>query len=643
MNQRQGYIRQIQGASSDFKTEFAQQIAELAPETITDGKIDFEKLRELLADDVDTSAERFGLFWPGKRQAIRLAQTPTTATLKPDKEHSKDWDTTQNVFIEGDNLEVLKVLQKHYYGKIKMIYIDPPYNTGKDFVYKDNFKDGVKNYLEWTEQVNEEGKKLSSNAETEGRYHSNWLNMMYPRLKLARNLLTDDGAIYISIDDNELPRLIQLCQEVFGESNVINVIAVKMSELSGVKMSHVGFRLPKVKEYVVVCARNASRFKINALKIEKNRSDGSLTKYLKYYNKIIRNPSDPVTEWIISPVKEVMEELGLQTDPDSVTKYKIENAAHVVYRTNNASLSRLSFDTQTAEVISPTGIKYIWWEGKEMLFLDSYLEEGLSDLWTDISTINLNKETFEIKGFGAGQKPLKLINRILELSTAYDSNDIVLDFFAGSGTTAHAVLKKNHNGSDLNFILVQIPEPVSLDKEGKKARDFLVSRSLEPTISALSRERIKKACEEYNYGYRAYKLVDTNFAKWNLSSSVAEEDLQQELLLSEGSANDDASPEDLLTELLLKQGLSLTEKVLDVEISGLKLSAVLSNDSEIPNVALLVYLDEHIPPTLEQLRAIIAEKPARLAILEDAFQGDDGLKTNLVQMCKTNNIELWTA
>ena len=174
-------INHIPSNTPDFQTELAEKLAELAPEAIADGKIDVEKLTELLADDADESSERFGLFWPGKKRALRAAQQPTTATLKPDVENSKDWDTTKNVFIEGDNLEVLKVLQKHYHGKVKMIYIDPPYNTGKDFVYPDNFKEGLDTYLEWTKQVNEEGQKLSTNSEADGRFHSNWLNMMYPR------------------------------------------------------------------------------------------------------------------------------------------------------------------------------------------------------------------------------------------------------------------------------------------------------------------------------------------------------------------------------------------------------------------------------------------------------------------------------
>ena len=222
-------IYETPSTTPNFRTELAAQLAELVPEAIADGKVDVEKLKELLDDDVADSNERFGLFWPGKKRALRAAQEPTTATLKPDFENSKDWDTTKNVFIEGDNLEVLKILQKHYHAKIKLIYIDPPYNTGKDFVYPDNYKEGLETYLEWTKQVNEEGKKLSTNADTVGRYHSNWLNMMYPRLKLARNLLTDDGVIFISIDDHEQDTLKRMANEVFGENNLIAVVPTIMN------------------------------------------------------------------------------------------------------------------------------------------------------------------------------------------------------------------------------------------------------------------------------------------------------------------------------------------------------------------------------------------------------------------------------
>lgn len=207
-------------ATTDFATEAASQLAELFPEIVADGKINLDTLKTILDIDIEDGHERFGLTWPGKREAIRAAQTPTTATLMPDKQNSIDWDTTQNVFIEGDNLEVLKILQKHYYGKIKMIYIDPPYNTGNDFVYSDNYADSIGNYLEITGQT-DDGGKLSTNSESDGRFHSNWLNMMYPRLKLARNLLREDGVLFVSIGEHETARLRLVLDEIFGENNYV--------------------------------------------------------------------------------------------------------------------------------------------------------------------------------------------------------------------------------------------------------------------------------------------------------------------------------------------------------------------------------------------------------------------------------------
>lgn len=248
-------IHETPSTTPNFQTELAAQLAELMPEAIADGKVDVEKLKQLLDGDAADTSERFGLFWPGKKRALRAAQEPTTATLRPDFENSKNWDTTKNVFIEGDNLEVLKILQKHYHAKIKMIYIDPPYNTGKDFVYPDNYKEGLDTYLEWSRQVNEEGKKLSTNADTEGRYHSNWLNMMYPRLKLARNLLTEDGVIFISIDHNEEPHLRKLADEVFGEANFLNDLTWVVN-LTGRQIS--GRGAVRTFERILAYARSAS-------------------------------------------------------------------------------------------------------------------------------------------------------------------------------------------------------------------------------------------------------------------------------------------------------------------------------------------------------------------------------------------------
>jgi len=214
-------MNKLDGKSLDIVNQNIEKIKELFPEVFSEGKINFAKLQEELGTFAEDEAERYNFTWAGKSEAKRIAQTPSTGTLRPCKEESKDWDTTQNLYIEGDNLEVLKLLQKSYHKQVKMIYIDPPYNTGKDFVYKDNFKDNIKNYLEITGQVDSEGNRLSTNSDTNGRYHSDWLNMMYPRLKLARNLLKDDGVIFISIDDNEVANLRKVCDEIFGEDNFI--------------------------------------------------------------------------------------------------------------------------------------------------------------------------------------------------------------------------------------------------------------------------------------------------------------------------------------------------------------------------------------------------------------------------------------
>lgn len=640
-------IHEVSGVSPDFRTELAAQLARLVPEAVADGTIDIDTLTELLGGDASGTAERFGLFWPGKKRAMRAAQLPTSATLRPEKGKSRNWDSATNAFIEGDNLEVLKVLQKHYHGRIKLIYIDPPYNTGHDFIYSDNFKDGITSYLGWSQQTSSDGKKLSTNAESEGRYHSNWLNMLYPRLKLARNLLTPDGYIAISIDDSELSNLVTMCREIFGEDNVINTIPVKSSETSGVKMSHVDKRLPKIKEYVVLCTRDHTRASLNRVDVPKSGSDdGALDKYLKYYNKIIINPSAPAEEWTLASVKDAMVEQGLPTTADAVREFKVENADRVVYRTNNASLSDMSFDTPIARVTSPTGIEYVWWEGKQMLFLSDYLKESLCDLWTDISTINLNKETNGVKGFRNGQKPLKLLQRILALTTRPESNDIVLDFFAGSGSTGHAVMKQNsEDGGNRRFILVQLPEPLhEKNKEQKEGYKFCTELKLEPTISSLSRERVRRAAEEFDAGFRSYTLADTNFKKWQPQPGIDAETLSQTLIDLRGSSNDNADPEDLLVEILLKQGRSLVESIRDIDIDDLPYTIVGEQHAAAgeDRACLLLYLNEHVKPSVEQLRAAVATAPAEFIILEDAFQGDDELKTNVVQICATHNVELRT-
>ena len=634
-------VFEVPGATPHFRTELAAQLAELVPEAVADGKLDIEKLRELLADDVADGNERFGLFWPGKKRALRAAQAPTTATLKPDFTHSKDWDTTQNVFIEGDNLEVLKTLQRHYHNKIKLIYIDPPYNTGKDFVYPDNFKEGLDTYLEWTRQVNEEGKKVSTNSETEGRYHSNWLNMMYPRLKLARNLLTDDGIIFISIDDHEIDNLTRLCKEVFGESNFSTTFIRQKKKKPSFLHENVG----SMTEYVICVTRNKSftfPFSVDVTtagkKFPLNNAGNSLG-ILRFPAAAVRfrmsdctvEPRDMSEGNIITKLLDTLViENGLNKN-----EFRLEGE----WRYSQAKLNEIIADgdliTISKSPFRPNHVK----AGGEVKKMHNLLTPDTYGAGTNEDG---TEELIQILGgdYFDNPKPSSLVQVLTQAITYDDPTAIVLDFFAGSSTTAHAVMALNAEDKDdgkRRFIMVQLPEPTPGDSEARKA-GFKTIASISRKRIELAGEKIKADNPEANLdiGFRAYKLADTNFSKWRVTSEVAVNELEQHLLDLRDSADDEAQADDLLTELLLKLGYSLTEPIHTEIIAGLEVRKVSDN-------AVLAYLDEHAKPTLAQLRALVDAAPARIIVLEDAFQGDDELKTNLAQHAKSRGIELWTA
>jgi adenine-specific DNA-methyltransferase len=651
-------IFETPSATPNFRTELATQLAELVPEAIADGKVDVLKLQELLGDDTSDASERFGLFWPGKKRALRAAQEPTTATLRPDFDNSKDWDTTQNVFIEGDNLEVLKILQKHYHAKVKLIYIDPPYNTGKDFVYPDNYKEGLDTYLEWTRQVNEDGRKIATNAETVGRYHSNWLNMMYPRLKLARNLLTDDGVIFISIDDHEDDNLKKLGNEVFGESNFAGQIIWKNSSKNDqdyVSVQH---------EYFLAWTKN------------KNVNDGQwienkegLDAIYKKFDELHRQHGD---DWA-------------KIHADALKWYGSFNESNPIYGSKHYSwmdergvyfsgdISGPNFGQYRYDVMHPITGKVVkepasGWRYPEETLLRR-MQEGLVHFGKDETTIPNNKvylrdsetqslTSIKFKDGRVGSNALKalmggsyftnpknvdLLAQFIQ-AVGVSGQDIVLDFFSGSGTTAQAVMQLNAiDGGSRRHIQVQLPEPTPDTSDARKA-GF-------ETIPAIARKRIVLAGEKIegdyaaniaareqalDVGFRAFTLADTNFSKWRLGSDVDQDKLEQHLLSLRDSSADDATADALLTEILLKQGYSLTEKIAAAQIAGLDVRVVGDN-------LVIACLAEDVKPTLDQLRAIVDEDPARIVVLEDAFHGDDELKTNLAQLAKSKGIELWTA
>lgn len=625
----------------NFQTELAAQLADLVPEAIADGKVDVEKLKELLESDIVDSTERFGLFWPGKKRALRAAQEPTTATLRPDFENSKDWETTKNVFIEGDNLEVLKILQKHYHAKIKLIYIDPPYNTGKDFIYPDNYREGLQTYLEYTGQVDADGKAKSTSARNTSdnpHYHSAWLNMMYPRLKLARNLLKNDGVIFISIDDNEVANLRRVLDEVFGESNFIENY-IWESNFRPDNSS----RIERENAQHVLCyARNKSLLTglVGAQKVTQGLP--SLTKSSMKLSTLTFEP-----DWVEFQLPD-----GSYSAGERSSGYTLETDVTVLEGRATSSFSL------TGRVIwSQQYLEQQVFDGTRIVIKG----DGFVPYSRKLATSTLAPTTLlprdqvgdvlagnaEIRGlFGdpvfTHPKPTTLLRYLINSVTSDDPDAIVLDFFAGSASTAHAVLALNAlDGGNRRFVVVQLPEPTP--------DDSIAASKGYKTIAELARKRIDLAGaaisqldtgDGVDNGFRSYRLADTNFSKWRMSSDVEEDALQQHLLSLRDSATDDATADELLTEILLKQGYSLTEDVSAAEMGGLDLRLVRDRDGD---VAVLAYLNEQTKPTLEQLRALVDEPPTRIIVLEDAFQGDDELKTNLAQLAKSKGVELWTA
>lgn len=631
---------EISSNSPSFRTDLAKKLEELVPEAIADGKVDVVKLKELLAEDAGEPNERFGLFWPGKKQALRAAQEPTTATLRPAKDESKDWDTTNNIFIEGDNLEVLKVLQKQYHNSIKMIYIDPPYNTGKDFVYPDNFKEGLQNYLEFSQQVDEGNKKISTNTETAGRYHSNWLNMMYPRLKLARNLLTDDGVIFVSIGDTELTNLQRMMSEIFGEANQLPIFT-RITK----KSSNNGTTFSPCTDYIVGFSRNINYIKPFSTPLTDEQ--------MKSYNKIDKEGRYKEIGLYQAALKHGGSRYPIMT-PDG---QKVNTPNNMPWRWSEAKLKEgiknniLVFkETSTSPLLDDDTGEKARWNVYTKLYLKDRESTGLlpksfsEDFQNTLGSNELRKLHIPFDF----PKPSSLVMYLANILS--DDDCIILDFFAGSATTAHAVMQLNaEDGGNRKHIMVQLPEPTDEKSEAFKAGY--------KKISDIARERINRAGEKIkadfadklaeretplDVGYRTYKLADTNFTKWQSAPTGDLTELQARLDLMRESSNDNASEEDLLVEVLLKMGLPLTTRTKTVDVDGLHVHQVVT-EGDLSEGQPVLYLNEHTKPTLEQLRAIITDlTPSKFVILDDAFQGDNQLKTNLVQTCKSYDVELWT-
>lgn len=545
----------LNGESKDIIQDNISKLKEIFPEIVTENNIDFDKLKLILGDNIDESPEKYSFNWPGKNQAIKESQKTSSGTLRPCKEESKNWDLTENLYIEGDNLEVLKLLQKSYNSKIKMIYIDPPYNTGKDFIYSDNYKDNLKNYLELTEQIVKEereresiGIKLSTNTETTGRYHSNWLNMMYPRLKLARNLLTNDGVIFISIDDNEEFNLKKLCDEIFGEFNFICNFIRKNKSGSGHDSKNIAIEF----DYILCYAKNIDEVKINQEPVNVDNDpkyklvDEFVEERGKYYLRDL-NYSGSYSEKMDYPIKtpegSIIYSGGKKGKPNtwrwSEPKFKWGLKNHFIEfkkRDNNWKV-------------------YI----KQYQFVDNnnkyYVRENPYRALIDFSNGKGSNDFNEImeKNVFSFPKPIDLIEFIQKVGSNNDS--IILDFFGGSSSTAHAVLKLNAKGDKRRFILIQVPEATDEKSEAYKTGY--------KNICEIGKERIRRAGDkileesdnkDLDVGFKVFKLDSSNLEKWDPDY----DNLEQMLLINRETIKPDRTELDLIYEIMLKYGIDLT-------------------------------------------------------------------------------------
>jgi len=612
-------ITTLDGKTPDIAEENIQKLKQLFPEVFTEGKIDFEKLQQVLGEYVEDNNERYNFTWNGKGRALRLSQTPSLGTLRPCKEESKDWDTTGNLYIEGDNLEVLKLLQKSYYGKVKMIYIDPPYNTGKDFVYKDDFHDSLENYKKITGQVDDSGNALSTNTEASGRYHTDWLNMMYPRLRLARNLLTDDGVIFISIDDNEVHNLRKICDEVFGEDNFVAQVIWERAYAPVNLKKH----FSECHDYILCYAKNIDLLNCNGLP----RDEKVDSRY--------RNPdNDPRGVWqsdnltvgpaIPEKVYEIVTPNGRKIMPPSgrcwlYTKDKLMEMIadnRIWFGEDGGNVPRVKrFLSEVKQGLTPMTI----WK---------YTEVGHSQ-----DAAQKLKALFDGKDYFDYPKSIDLIKRCLQLYT--ERGSLVLDFFSGSATTAHAVMQLNaEDGGNRKFIMVQLPEPTDEDSEAYKAGYMNICEIGKERISRAGekiKEEIGLEAQNLDIGFKVFKLDTSNIRKWQPDY----DNLEQSLMDYVDNFVEGRTEFDVVYEIMLKYGLDLTYPVDEFTIAGKKVYSIGYG-------MLMICLDDEI--TTEVPRGILAKikelspESSRVVFKDNGLKTDSN-KTNIKEILKSGGIE----
>ena len=614
----------------DNITKIAQLFPDCVTETVDERSgqpkhlIDFEKLKQNLSDSVMSErAERYQFTWPDKSKAILLANSPINATLRPCREDSVDFDNTQNLYIEGDNLDVLKCLKETYLHKVKMIYIDPPYNTGNDFVYEDDFAQSSEEYLANSGQFDEQGNRMFTNAESNGRFHTDWLNMIYPRLKVARDLLTDDGVIFISIDDNEVENLRKVCDEVFGEQNFVDCLHWKKKKQPSFLAKHTA----KVMEYVIVYAKNT--FKLEKLSVEKV-SDS---------NKKVININNKISSRIFKPGVRVKSEeqtgiikAGVYTGRSMDVEYKNDIYYENGRTTNEVEVvSKFSDSQSNIDTFIQKDLLYIT---KNFLLRRDVGEEA-AEKRKSITDLLLNdygdnqesdKEFLELfdKKYFDYTKPIKLIYNLVKSN--FTEEGIILDFFSGSATTAHAVMQLNsEDGGNRKFIMVQLPE-----KTDEKSEAFKAGYK---NICEIGKERIRRAgkkikkespltTQDLDTGFRVLKLDSTNMQDIYYSPK----DISQADLFSQvDNVKPDRTGEDLLFQVMLELGATLDSKIETTTVAG----------KTIYNVAEGYLVACFDPDVTDDVVKYIAQMQPAYAVLRDTSMKDDSTATNFEQIFKT--------
>lgn len=619
--------------SADIVSENIDALKALFPEAFTEGRIDFDVLKQLLGGTVDESTEKYGLNWHGKRRARQIALTPSTGTLLPSQEDSVDWETTRNLMIEGDNLEVLKLLQKSYAGKVKLIYIDPPYNTGEDFIYLDDYTDSIGNYLSLTGQISGDGRRLTSNPETSGRFHTNWLNMIYPRIKAAREILARDGSIWVSVDGKELDNLSSVLKEIFGTENFVG------SFIWEKRLTRENRKVFSVNHDYILCATKD--------RVEFERVRGMLPLSAEAEGRYSNPDNDPRGPW---------QSVSLNAQSGHATKEQFYNFTTPGGRLIELPPGRCWVVTKPRleEMIADNRV----WFGadgnnvpREKLFL-SESNNGLvpHTLWKaeEVGTTDNAKKDlitlFEGKDIFDTPKPVSLIQRIVEIGSTGD--EIVMDFFAGSGTTAQAVMAENaRSETSKKFVLVQLPETLDAENKDQKEAALCCDQLGVPrNIAELTKERLRRAAKkireenpEYDgdLGFRVYKLTSSNIRAWEPDAS----DLEGTLLQHSEHLVQGRTEQDVLYELLLKLGLDLCVPIEKREIGGKAVHSIGAG-------ALLVCLADGISrDTVEELANGIVAWHTELApavdtrvVFKDSGFADDVAKTNMAAILDQNGV-----